>query len=228
MVEKLRKVPSLDDEKKEEFARRYAAGAIDRQEQHIRVNRGSASPRTKTMREKELEYASGYTNVDPHASIARDISPKRTKPEPEPEEDEAAALYRKWRDEVFAEHERTKRSASNSSAKARQEQEAMSSVTANIKSNQAAWTDGVERLNKNADVKLDEIRKQEKIRQERRDEYIKWHIKKYGKPPNPNFFRTVDSPSPGRVRQRSASPRNARRDGSAKKVGGLAAITMMN
>ena len=109
------------------------------------------------MREKELEYASGYTNVDPHASIARDISPKRTKPEPE--DTEAADRYRQWRDEVFAEHERTKRSASNSSARARQEQEAMSEVAANIKSNQASWTDGVERLNKSATGKLDEIRK---------------------------------------------------------------------
>ena len=109
----------------------------------------------------------------------------------------------------------------------------MANVAANIKSNQDAWNDGVTRLNQAATGKLDEIRKQEKIRQERRDEYIKWHIKKYGKPPNPNFFRTVDSPSPGRQRSasprspRSASPRNARRTGSAKRGGGLAAISMM-
>ena len=180
------------------------------------------------MKERELEYASGYSKVDPHANIARDISPRRKKAEPE--EMEAADLYSKWRKEVFTEHERTTRSASNSSARARQEQQAMSNVAANIKSNQDAWNDGVDRLNNAATSKLDEIRKQERIRQERRDEYIKWHIKKYGKPPNPNFFRTVDSPSPGRQRSaspRSASPRNSKRAGSAKRGGGLAAISMM-
>ena len=91
MVDSLRKVPSLDDEKKEEFAKRYAAGAIDAQEQRTRVNRSSMSPRSKTMKERELEYASGYSKVDPHANIARDISPRRKKAEPE--EQEAADLY---------------------------------------------------------------------------------------------------------------------------------------
>ena len=133
MVDKLRKVPSLDDERKEELAKRYAAGAIDKEEQIKRVNNGSLSPRSKTMKERELEYASGYSRVDPHASIARDISPRRVKADPE--EQEAADLYKQWRTEIFNEHERTKRSASNSSARARQEQEAMQEVAASIKSN---------------------------------------------------------------------------------------------
>ena len=74
-----------------------------------------------------------------------------------------------------------------------------------MKKNQNEWTDGVNAIDKRAKKTLEEIRKQEVERQERRDEYINWHIKKYGKPPNPNFFRGVDDSSSSRSGSRSNS-----------------------
>ena len=75
---------------------------------------------------------------------------------------------------------------------------------------------------------MEEIKKQET----RREEYIKWHIKKYGRPPNPNFFRGV-SPSNSRSGSRTSnrSDKNQERNGSAKGTrgrpgGGLAAIKL--
>ena len=55
------------------------------------------------------------------------------------------------------------------------------------------WHDGKEAINHAGYKKLGEVKDQGN----RHEEYIKWHIKKYGRPPNPNFFRGV-SPSNSR------------------------------
>ena len=95
------------------------------------------------MREREYEFMTGYSKADPHANIAKDISPKRKEKVVENELDPAAERYRQWKQGVFTEHERTTRAASNSSARARQEQGEMEQTINEIKKSQNQWTDGV-------------------------------------------------------------------------------------
>ena len=104
------------------------------------------------MKDREYEYVRGYSDIDPHACIARDISPKRPKIDPaEVEAEEAAERYKKWRDEIFGEHERTKRSASNSSARAKEEQKEMTNVGDKIKANQDQVTSAIDGIVNAAD-----------------------------------------------------------------------------
>ena len=62
------------------------------------------------------------------------------------------------------------------------------------------------------------------MREKRRDQYVKWHIKMYGRPPNPNFFRGVSDDSVRSV----SSTRSNRSERKRANATGLAAIRLQN
>ena len=78
-------------------------------------------------------------------------------------------------------------------------------------------------------MKIEKMEEAEREREERHTEYVKWHIRRYGRPPNPNFFRDVSDSDNSRSRSRSITPRTANRSNKEKaQPGGLAAIKLQN
>ena len=98
---------------------------------------------------------------------------------------------------------------------------------------QNRYNAGVSAIEESALAKHDKTNQKDsrKAQEKTREAYVKWHIAKYGRPPNPNFFRGVSES--GSEKSHSASPRagsakGRRGTGATHAPGGLNAIKMAN
>ena len=132
----------------------------------------------------------------------------------------ARERYQKWRENIFQKNTRQQRAGSACSDRTKREVNRTRHEVESVKAVNQSYVAGVDAINESASAKGHfEIVKDEQDdeqQERRRLEYINWHISKYGRPPNPNFFRGVSES--GSERSRSAGGRSGRGGLSASEL----------
>ena len=248
----LHNVVSLEQTKRLDFASRAMASAAEDRAHEVQL--GEAHTKHMTKEERDA-YVRGDQDIGPHRNTAKDISPRRSESPKHPElnEDEKRAgrmlaaareRYRAWKEGVFVHHGKSQRTLSAGSDRAKREisrnEEEVEKVQAVRKSHKNA-VDAIEKAAaKKGNFEIEHDEDQEEVdRERRREEYVKWHLSKYGRPPNPNYFRgvsesgsdrsgSVASARSGRHNRSEMSPRVRGRSGKYSKLSNLNSVKLNN
>ena len=141
----------MDEKRKDDLADRAMAAMVDYEQHKERI--GDRVTKNMSIDERAAAYARGDSARSPYRNTAKIIdSPRRVRtPSPEISAEEKANIaaqerYRKWRDNIFRQHERSERASSATSERAKRAISKTKDDIDEIKATQKRYNDGVSAL----------------------------------------------------------------------------------